>query len=268
MIEQPILDAVVEWDNGRPVRELTRLIEKRCGIMRENLYDAAVATMINTLVSLRSMTRKAGARTAKASKPTLTRRGDLRVSFDRKTMHRCLRIGARHNAPVFRPAERVRIIASKNNRNALVFKVRPLHERDSAYYIAADSEADVLNFERNRIGHKVQASGGLAKLAFSLASNRFSTRPISAGKISLFAEVAARRLVKTESVISGRELRLEFRDKLDHAVPALKGGRGAIRTAQMKAANKTHGILSHYCSKYALSRDIGPTPFPEVLKRR
>lgn len=264
--------ASATWGD-KPLDKLVELMQKRMKVLRENAYDAAVATMINVLTSLRAQTRKAGARTAKASKPVLTRRADLRVSFDRKTMHRCIRIGERHDAPIFRPAERVRIIASRNNRTAPVFKVRPLHERDKAYYIAADSEADAINFERRRVGHRVRSFGGLAKLAFSIASNRISTRNATTGGISVFARAAAERFTKTSDRLRGTTLVLEARDLLEHAVPALNGGAAAIDRAYMAAANKTYGLLSRHVSKYGNDMfdsdcNIGSTPFPEAMRRR
>ena len=44
-------------------------------------------------------------------------------------------------------------------------------------------------------------------------------------------------------------------------------------TALMRAANKTQGILVNFVNKYGMrvfgpEANIGPTPFPEVLKRR
>ena len=265
--------AEATWGN-QPLEKLSELMAKRMKILRENAYDAAVATMINVLVSLRAQTRKAGPSTAKKAKPTLVLQTQYRISFDPKTMHRCLR-RLPEGSPVEHLDHRVRFICGprENWKWSKVWFVMPVHRADKPYYIAAHNEKDVLDFERRRVGHKVDRDGGLARLAFSIAANRISTRQTNTEKLSVFAAAAANRLTKVSDRMVGKTLHIEVRDSLDHAIPALKRGSASIDLAYKAAANKTYGILSKFIAEYGSAMfgdaaNIGTTPFPEVVRRR
>lgn len=261
------LQATATWGPTEPLERLANLMEKRSRILCETVYDAAVATMINVLVSVRGLTKKASSKSANASRPLLKRCPELRASFDPATMHSCLR-GPAHNSPVIVPNRRVRYICRNNLRDAIVFLVRPEHRLDPSYYLVALSEADALDFERRRTRHMIDRNSGLARLAFSIAANRLSTKSQPGERVSTFGSKAAKRLTKTSVTGSGRDLTVEVRDQLDYAFPALRGGNAAIQLSYAKAANKTFGLLSQYLSKHSsVGVDLGPSPFPEVNRR-
>ena len=266
-------EATATW-GGKPLEKLTDLMGKRMKFMRENAYDAAVATMINVLVSLRSQTRKATRVTAKKSRPSIVHLPAYRVSFDPQTRHRCLRRQAK-GSPVETPPYRVRFICGdhKTWHISRVYLVTPEHKRDKPYIIAALSERDALDFEKKRAGHSIDKSGGLAKLAFSLAANGISTRQSRLETVAAYAERAAQLSVRTASRISGQTFEIEVNDSLAHAIPALKAGVVSIEEAYKSAANKTWGLISQYIDKYGTAiindaQSLGPSPFPEVNRRR
>lgn len=260
--------AEATWGN-QPLEKLSELMAKRMKILRENAYDAAVATMINVLVSLRAQTRKAGPSTAKKTKPAIVLQASYRVSYDPQAKRRCLR-HLDKGSPVEHPKYRVRFICGdwRTWSAAKVFLIKPEHTRDKPYLIAAMSERDALNFEKRRVGHKINSNGGLARLAFSIAANRVSTRQTAAEKVSVFAERTANRLTKVDQRMSGHVFEISVRDSLEHAIPALKCGAYSIDDAYKAAANKTYGILVRFIDRYSLGENIGTTPFPEVMRRR
>lgn len=266
-------EATASW-GGKPLEKLEDLMQKRMKIMRENAYDAAVATMINILVSLRAQTRKATPTSTRKLRPSIVHLPAYRVSFDSKTRHRCLRRLPK-GSPVEHPPYRVRFICGdwRTWASARVYLITPEHQRDKPYILAAMSERDALDFERKRAGHSIAKSGGLAKLAFAIASNRISTRRTPGEKVAAFAEHAAKKTVRTASRLSGQTFEIEAHDELEHAIPALKAGVLSIDDAYKSAANKTWGLLSQYCSKYGSAivddaLNLGPSPFPEVNRRR
>ena len=260
--------AEATW-GGKPLETLSAFVAKRMKILRENAYDSAVSTMINVLVSLRAQTRKAGPSTANKTKPAIVLQASYRVSYDPQAKRRCLR-HLDKGSPVEHPKYRVRFICGdwRTWSAAKVFLVKPEHTRDKPYLIAAMSERDALNFEKRRVGHKINSNGGLARLAFSIAANRVSTRQTAAEKISIFGEVAANRLTKVDERINGQTFEISVRDSLEHAVPALKFGAYSIDEAYKAAANKTYGILAREVERFGLDENIGTTPFPEVKRVR
>ena len=52
------VEVMTDW-RGRPMEELTKLIQKRVRTLHENARDAVVATAIDVVRSLRALTRKA-----------------------------------------------------------------------------------------------------------------------------------------------------------------------------------------------------------------
>lgn len=266
-------EATATW-GGKPLDKLAELMRHRMKFMRENAYDAAVATMINILTSLRAQTRKATSSSTRKLRPSIVHLPAYRVSFDQRTRHRCLRRLPK-GSPVETPPYRVKFICGdwRTWAAARVFLVTPEHKRDQPYILAAMSEKDALDFERKRAGHAIDKSGGLAKLAFAIASNRISTRQTAAEKVAAFAEAAARKTVRTSSRLNGQTFEIEVVDSLEHAIPALKSGVLSIDDAYKSAANKTWGLISQYIDKYGTAiiddaRNLGPSPFPEVNRRR
>lgn len=263
------VDTEVTWGD-RPLEELTRLMRQRSYFLGETAKDAAIATMINVLVSLRAETLKASSRTAKLSRPSVELQRHLRASFDRMTNRPCLRRLSERSSKVTVPHRIKWLTDGLPNSVQQVFLVHPLHSRDSSYYVVAPSIANVYRFEEQRIKHRVAQGGGLARFAFSNAMKALSTKNTISESLAAYAMDAAIRLSSQKVRETADGIEVEFRDKLEHAIPALNGGAAAINRAYMKAANRTYGILAQALKSNAWldGSKLGSTPFPEVKRRK
>ena len=264
------VDTEVTWGD-RPLEELMRLVRQRSYVLGETAKGAAIATMINVLVSLRAETSKASSRTAKLSRPSVELQRHLRASFDRLTMHPCLRHLRKGSEKVLVPHRIKWLTDGLPDSVQQVFLVHPLHSKDSSYYVVAPSVANVYRFEERRIKHNIAKAGGLARYAFSRAMKGLSTKNTISENLASYAMDAAIRLSSQKVRETADGIEVEFRDELEHAIPALNGGAAAINLAYAKAANKTWSILATYMADKGMNWflkpvDIGSTPFPEVIR--
>lgn len=256
------------WGESKPLEELTRLAEKRMSLMRETSYDAAVSTLINTLVSLRALTRRA--RPARKTKvivepvnqyvPSASKRGGK--------YQRCIRT---RDGVHISGIRRLRWITNEMPyRDLHVYRVTPEHATVKPYLVVAPSAAVAEDFEQNCARRRKDNYGELAKTALGIAMAKLSTRNVPTRR---FARISESQIAATAETREGDFVTIEARDMLDYAAAALPHGRSDINTALMRAANKTQGILVNFVNKYGMrvfgpEANIGPTPFPEVLKRR
>lgn len=256
------------WGESKPLQELARLMEKRMVLMRENSYDAAVATLINALVSLRAMTRRATP--AKKTKVVVEPVNQYVPSASKRggKFQRCLR--TRDGVHI----TGIRRLRWENHgmpfHDLHVYRVMPEHATVKPYLVVAPSASVAEDFEQKCARRRKDNYGELAKTALGIAMAKLSTKNVPTKS---FARVSASKIAAVVQTQSGDELTIEARDMLDYAVPALPNGRSDVDIALMKAANKTQGILVQYLNKYGTfffgeAANIGPTPFPEVVRRR
>ena len=76
------LRAEATYGSNAPLSALSALIAKRCEVLNETAKDAAIATMIDALKSVRAAT--AQARPGAKTKPQIALRGELVPSFTRE----------------------------------------------------------------------------------------------------------------------------------------------------------------------------------------
>lgn len=259
------------WAGGRPLAELARLVQMRQRWLGESAKDAVIATAIDALVSLRSLTRRA--KPGRVGKPRVAPTA-LVPSFTggRKNPRRVLRVagkaGGRDRAAKYGGAERVKWLAPKSVKAAdlRVFLVGTEHAAVRPYLAVAESAAAAAAFERRAAGHRVRRFGGLAKWAFGVAMRALSTRNVS-DDVNAETAAAASRLSKVRRYSDGAGgYAVRVTDALAYAADALRGGSGAVDLALMRAANKIAGRMAHRFGD-ALGPDFS-TPFPEVKRRR
>lgn len=148
--EGKIIMAFVEvtCGNGRPIEELSKLIEKRSKWLNETAEQSCTACMLDILVSLRALTT-----VAKPSKKEIDMLDTSLVpSFTggRKAPQFCLRYGGVRYTP--RKDERVRIVpgvVSKDFKNCHVWEWHDINKR--VWLIVARSRADAINWAFNKI---------------------------------------------------------------------------------------------------------------------
>ena len=245
---------------NRPLDELQRLIDLRVRRLGESATDAAVATMIDAVKSIRAATREAkpGAKAA----ATVEELDGIRLGRHR-TGRPCLRSGAAE----FVPKCRVKFLAVPGVRDSemKVFRVTPEHEIVGSYIVVARSAGDARRFERLCAQHRKERHGGLAKTALGIAMAKMSTRNADTKR---FRDIQESRIVSVERKGDGRSVALSVHDRLGFAKLALRGGPSAVGIALAKAANKVSGILVRHLNAHGdLARDM-KTPFPEVIQRK
>ena len=245
---------------GKPLAVLGDLIAARQRLLGESTQDAVVATGIDALNSLRRLTRTAYGK--KRADVDIRRVADVEFSFTRSggSVRPCLRRGGvRIDAPFYNLTNR------GNEKSAKVFFVTPKHANVRPHYVVALSAADVKQYEARLLQKRVARHGGLARLAYSTAMVKLSTRNV-AERGSALARLKASRLATARTFTAGNVFTLEFNDSLNYARSALKGGAAAIPLALKRAANKIAGRLAQV-AKRKFNATI-PTPFPEVKQRR
>lgn len=261
------------WAGGRPLAELARLVQRRQLWLGESARDAVIATAIDALVSLRSLTRVAKPGRVRKPRVTLT---PLVPSFvsekKRKNPRRVLRVagkaGGKNRAAKYGGAERVKWLTPESVKasDLRVFLVGTEHTAVKPYLVVAESADIAAAFERRAAGHRARRFGKLAKWAFGVAMRALSTRNVS-DDVNAETAAAASRLseVRRHSDGSGGYA-VRVTDALAYAADALRGGSGVVDLALMRAANKIAGRLAHRFGG-ALGSDFS-TPFPEVKRRR
>lgn len=252
--------------SGKPLEELSRLIAARANRLGELTKDAAIATAINILNSLRADTRDARAQKRFSSR--VVQRGDLIISFKGASHRLCMRSHSRNGGEV----KGNFVFASKcmDLKNAQIFEITPEHERRKTYFLVAYSQAHADKYEKNEIAKRIAKKGGLAKSALSVAMAKLSTRN-SPDDSPRLAKILASNL--SHVTISGGgfgsgSFNLSYFNQLDYALDALKSGAASFNLALQKAANRTAGLINHTLHKLGdLDHDV-ETPFPEVKKTR
>lgn len=258
------LRAEATYGSDAPLSALSALIAKRCEVLNETAKDAAIATMIDALKSVRAAT--AQARPGAKTKPQIALRGELVPSFTREggAPRPCIRNRQGQRLTL---DTRVRWISRAEARLLHVFAVRPQHERDDRYLAVATSSAEVKRYEDERSARRKRQYGGLAKRTLGVAMSKLSTRNGGGDNAGAGAVRIAPNFAVVGTAVSGREMELSARSTLDYATLALKGGAPAVDLALKKAANKVAGQIAQALKRTGDVAKPFPAPFPEVKRR-
>lgn len=272
--------------DGRTLEQLGRAVELRRQHLAETTANAAVATMIRALESIRAKTRIAnpkkhtgGIAVAKAPGvfPGYKRDG----GFNR----RCLRVGPDRKAAEYHGPRKVVNIAGKYLKGEHVesFLVTEIHSKDPKtakpiqYYVIARTIEAAREYAHKRHERHVRVYAGMAKRSLGQLMHQVS------GKNSLGIAVSARanRIIKSVNRVrkdlggfSSGNVSIHVLDGLNYAIPAVAGGSSEVNTCVQRAIN---GIVGQINS--TLARRIGAerdkpfsgkleVPFPEVKGKR
>lgn len=268
------VEVTTDW-RGRPMEELTKLIQKRVRTLHENARDAVVATAIDVVKSLRALTRKAP---TKANKKSFTVEKTPYVSsWERvgKSFRRVARVpGTGSRAPIY-PVNHAGAHYVKGEK-VFVYRITPKHgerwtweknRNKGCWYVFAQSESVAMRFAIQHVTRVMDKDSGLARTAMGYAMAHLSTKsaPIVVKDSKARKVAAASWRVVERNLPGGYGLTVE--DNLDYAADALDGGQSAISLAMMKAANKIAGRLAKFEETHFFERSTA-TPFPEIRQRR
>ena len=254
---------------GKPLEVLGKLIEERKRILGESAEDAVVATGLDALISLRTLTKMA---------PKKIRKNEYNFIRDySKAPYITLR--GRRNPygvdPVLgRRWKFTHLPGTSDARSSIVYPYTGRHRGKNGKMVGGDKIAEwneVLRFK----GLIPIRRRGLAKTVLGAMMNEMSTKPGRNFQIELERYHHGARAFPPRGgwyYISGvrrmSEVFCEMRivDKLNYAIPALKNGPASVELALQKAANKVAGRLCKVAEK-KFGEKI-QTPFPEVKKRK
>lgn len=268
------VEVTTDW-RGRPMEELTKLIQRRVHTLREDSRDAVVATAIDVVRSLRTLTRKAPTRAK--NEMFVIEKTPYVASWERvgTSFRRVARVsGTGSRAPIFAVNNAGQHYVK--GERVYVWRVKPLHgerwtweknRNQGCWYVFAQSEAVARRFATLHMNRVLEKDSGLAKTALGFAMAHLSTKSVPV----VVKDSKARRIAEdswhvVEASGSGA-YGIEVQDNLDYAAKALKGGDSAISLAMMRAANKIAGRLAKFEETHFFERSTA-TPFPEVMQRR
>ena len=267
------VEVTTDW-RGRPMEELTKLIQKRVRTLHEDARDAVVATAIDVVRSLRALTRKAPRRAN--DKSFTIELLPYVASWERvgKSFRRVARVsGTGSKAPIF-PVNNAGAHYVKGER-VHVYRIKPNHgermtweknRNKGCWYVFAQSESVARRFAIQHVTRVMEKDSGLARTAMGYAMAHLSTKsvPVVVKDSKARKVAAASWRVVERNLPGGYGLRVE--DNLDYAADALEGGKSAISVAMMKAANKIAGRIAQY-EKAHFFDERTATPFPEIRQR-
>ena len=268
------VEVTTDW-RGRPMEELTKLIQKRVRTLHENARDAVVATAIDVVRSLRALTRKAP---KKANDKSFTvEKTPYVASWVRvgKSFRRVARVsGTGSRAPIY-PVNHAGPHYVKGEQ-VFVYRITPKHgerwtweknRNKGCWYVFAQSESVARRLGNRLMTRVLEKDSGLAKTALGFAMAHLSTKsvPIVVKDSKARKIAAASWRVVERNLPGGYGLTVE--DNLDYAADALDGGQSAISLAMMKAANKIAGRIAQF-EKAHFFDERTATPFPEIRQRR
>ena len=256
------------------LNKLAELVTLRVKALKETSQDAIVATGINILSSLRSMTKAAPLK-GKRKMYTLERTG-LVAGWERsgKTFRRVVRSGGHVDRNTTAHCRNLVGANYVKGERVHVWKAQLHNENcnNTLYYAFAKNEKQVREYiEKVILSRLLSKESGMAKYTLGIAQAKASTRPMNTpkpqGSNAFKIAHAASDLHINASGISSGTASLSFVDNLRYSALALRGGPGQVNVAMQKAANKTAGLIRLAYLDKRFDQDC-PTPFPEVQRRR
>ena len=246
--------------DGRPIQELSRLIELRSKWLNETAEQSCAACMIDVLVSLRALTA-----VAKPNKKEINvEASGLVPSFygGKSNPKFCLRNGkARYT---LKTNERIGH-ATADWKNCKVWKWKD-DARKRIWYIVAHSSNEAAKWALEKVKKRAQRFKGLARIAFSILMKQTGSKT-SAPITNVEAASKASRLTRVTKTKSGSNYSISANDMLDYAKLALRGGDSAINQALGKASNKIASVINQKCKKILMFEKLD-TPFPELRSNK
>ena len=270
---QPSISATYD---GKPLEVLNHLIDLRVREMRQMCRDSLVGTAITCLKSIRAMTRKANSSTRSKSEIVDT---GLYGGFSRTLWRRCFRQGVSKWSPRVDIDGRVVWLTTgvKSQAQRHVYKVTPEHESVEPYYVVAPQIGIAKAYDDNLRRRRISVYGVLAQGVLGQAMHATSTKQSAGAGGSPKCNAAAMRMyrvymnaLRNTDIIDMKDwdapLYWIFRDDLQYALRAVKGGQAGVNLALMKAANKTMGLIRQYLHNHFGTDKGFTTPFPDIKR--
>lgn len=221
-------------DRGEPISVLQQVIELRRKELGETARNAAVATAITVVKSLRASTV-----IANASKMDLHVSEEPRYFVSWKSVggrrRRIVRMGNRKGLEVaskslvdiagaYQKGEELKVYS-------VVDMVRGSKEKTARYLVIARDQKSAVSFAKKRHKRRVEKYRGLAKFALTVAMMKISDNGGSSGSVNQRTRKTALDNVKATVSSSGFDkgtVDIRILDALDYATSALQGGEPTV----------------------------------------
>lgn len=258
--------------NGQDVSVLSSVIEARRRELGETTRQAASATAIQVMRSIRANTLVADP----DAMDVKVRKSDAYVvgwKKDGGRNVRCVRVGS----------ERGLVVAMKSmidlcgkyvkgqvaNVYSAVDYVEGAKERSSHYIILAQDEKTARKFAEDRHRKRVKRYSGMARFALTHAM-MLTARKSSPDKANSIVTALGKGTAMKNVQVNVREtgfdrgdVSIDVHDGLEYATGALKDGEGYVQTAIQKATNSIVGMINHHMDKVGSFHDRLKVPFPK-----
>lgn len=275
--------------DGRTLEQLQRAVALREKYLGETTSNAATATMIRALESIRKVTKVANPKNdtgffSVGVAPGMTagwrREGGhnrrcilMGGSNDRWKGHRSVYNGDRqvvNKAGAFVKGEVVN-----------VYIVQDLHAKDPktakplVYYILARDAAIATQYAKNRHENRVKAHAGMAKASLGSIMHDIFGKGLGVGMSQRVKRIvnSVNKVRKNISGFGSGCVGLYVLDGLDYAIPAVDGGATSINTAVQRAVNGIVGQINAGLAKQAGADRSAPfkgkldIPFQEIARK-
>lgn len=272
-MSKPAIKIVASYADGKSLDGFQKLLAKRQHYLNETAFQSIHAMAMDTLKSLRGITK-----VAKASgiKVAVSPRSDLQFSYYREGAgggrRMCLRSssGTRiernsQGAEVYDNLRGVKLSAVQ------VYEFKDVNAGNKTYLISSTSQGRAKKAAQRIAARRLLRYSGLARRAISALMIKTNTKAPADGvspRVAAKANevTATRNIVARDTNGGGGKYALVLEDNLRYALRALKGGPSQVNLALQRAANKSAGLINHRCKDLLLPGEV-KTPFPDIVKK-
>jgi len=276
-MSKPTVQITATYADGKTLDEFKRVLDARRKYLNETAFQSIHAMAVETLKSVRSLTK-----VAKPSgiKVDLTPRTDLKFSYYHVTaattgsksgVRMCIRgaSGMRFEDNQIGKFVFVDLKGAKLA-SVQVYQFKDVTGDNKVYLICATSQSKAKKAAQNIVARRLLRYAGLAKRAVSALMIKTNNKgPADAVSARVYQKANEVTTVKNQIVKNPNGsgvYSLTAMDDLRYAGRALKGGQASVDMALRKAANKSVGLIQHKCKNVLLPGEL-KTPFPEITKK-
>jgi len=258
--------------NGRDVSVLKAVIEARRRELGETTRQAATATAIQVLRSIRANTRIAD---PDAMNVKVTKSSGYTVGWKKEGgfSKRCIRLGSK-TGPYVSQKSMIDLCGKYvKGETADVYSVVDVvegsKERSVHYLVLAKDRKTAEEYAKYRHRRRVKRYSGMARYALTYAMmqtarnsspDKANASVTSFGKGKAIENVTA---VVRETGFDRGNVSIDIHDALRYATDALKDGEGYVQTAVQKACNGIVGMINNRIKKTGSFHTPLKVPFPK-----
>ena len=278
-MSKPLVKITATYAGDKTLGAFSDVLAKRQHYLNESAFQSIHAMAVETLKSLRGLTRVAKVSNVKV---VVTPRTDLKFSYyflsaaktgDKAASRMCIRSSSgmrfernQIGKEIYANVKGVKLSAVQ------VYQFKDVDDDNKTYLICATSQSQAKKAAQNIVARRVLRYAGLAKRAISALMVKTNSKgPADNVSPRVYAKAnevtTVRNIIATDTKGSGGKYALVLDDALRYAVRALNGGHSAVDLAMKRAANKSIGLIQHRCKNLLLPGEL-KTPFPDIVKRK